>query len=377
MFFNEDHNDIRELAREFAEKKIAPIATEIDQNDEVPQSIYDEMAEMGLFGLKIPEEYGGIGLDTRSYVCVMEEICKKSVACSLKLSSANSLSTAPLLLAGTEEQKQKYIPGVASGEEFLAFGLTEPGAGSDAGSLSTKAVEDGDSYILNGRKSFITGAPIAKNAVVFAKTDPDKGAKGITTFIVDMSLPGVSVGKHEEKMGQRGVELCDIVLEDVRVPKSEIVGELGRGFINAMKTLSIGRIGVATQSIGIAQGAMDEAVKFIKERKQFGQPLSDFQALRFMIADMETKINAAKLLVYNAAYKMDMGEDVSKDSSMAKLFASEMAVDVVGQALQLHGGYGYMKEYTIERLWRDVRVLTIYEGTSQVQQIVISGAVLK
>ena len=378
MFFNEDHNDIRELARDFAEKKIAPIATEIDQNDEVPQSIYNEMAEMGFFGLKIPEEYGGIGLDTRSYICVVEEICKKSVACALLFSSANSLSTAPILLAGTEEQKQKYIPGIASGlDEFMAFAITEPGAGSDAASMTTKAVEDGDSYILNGRKTFITGAPIAKNAVVFAKTDPDKGAKGITTFIVDMSLPGVSVGKHEEKMGQRGVEVCDIVLEDVRVPKSEIVGELGRGFINAMKTLSIGRIGVATQSIGIAQGAMDEAVKFIKERKQFGQPLSDFQALRFMIADMETKINAAKLLVYNAAYKMDMGEDVSKDSSMAKLFASEMAVDVVGQALQLHGGYGYMKEYTIERLWRDVRVLTIYEGTSQVQQIVISRAVLK
>ena len=377
MFFNEDHNDIRELAKEFAEKKIAPIASEIDQNDAIPQSIYDEMAEMGFFGLTLPEEYGGIELDKRSYVCVMEEICKKSIAAALKFSSANSLSTAPILLAGSEEQKQKYIPGVASGEEFIAFGLTEPGAGSDAASMTTKAVEDGDCYVLNGRKTFITGAAIAKNSVIFAKTDPDKGAKGITTFIVDMSLPGVSVGKHEEKMGQRGLDVCDIILEDVRVPKSEIVGELGRGFINAMKTLSVGRIGVATQSIGIAQGAMDEAVKFIKERKQFGQFLSDFQALRFMIAEMETKINAAKLLVYNAAYKMDMGEDVTKESAMAKYYASEMAVEVVGKALQLHGGYGYMKEYTIERLWRDVRILTIYEGTSQVQQIVIAGQVLK
>ena len=377
MFFNEDHNDIRELAREFAEKEIAPIATEIDQNDEVPQSIYDQMAEMGFFGLKIPEEYGGIGLDTRSYVCVLEEICKKSIACGLLFSSANSLSTAPMLLAGSEELKQKYIPGIASGEEFMAFALTEPGAGSDAASMTTKAVEDGDSYILNGRKTFITGATIAKNAVVFAKTDPDKGSRGITTFIVDMSLPGVSVGKHEEKMGQRGVAVCDIVLEDVRVPKSEILGEINRGFSTAMKTLSIGRIGVACQSIGIAQGAIDEAVKFIKERKQFGQLLSDFQALRFMIAEMETNLNAARLLVYNAAYKMDIGEDVTKDASMAKYFASEMAVDVVGKALQLHGGYGYVKEYTIERLWRDVRVLTIYEGTSQIQQIVISGIVLK
>jgi len=376
MFFNEDHHDIRELAREFAEKELAPIATEIDHNDEVPQAIYDKMAAMGFFGLKIPKEYGGVGLDTRSYMCVVEEICKKSVASALVFSSANSLSTAPILLAGTEEQKQKYVPGIASGAEFMAFGLTEPGAGSDAGSMTTKAVEDGDCYILNGRKTFITGAAFAKNTVVFAKTSPDKGAKGITTFIVDMSLPGVSTGKPEEKMGQRGVSVCDVVLEDVRVPKSEILGEVDRGFITAMKTLSIGRIGVATQSIGIAQGAMDEAVKFIKERKQFGQFLSEFQGLRFMIADMETKLNAARLLVYNAAYKMDMGEDVTKDSSMAKYYASEMAVEIVGNALQLHGGYGYSKEYAIERMWRDVRVLTIYEGTSQIQQIVIAGQVL-
>jgi len=377
MFFNEDHDSIRELAREIAEKEIAPIATDIDKNDEVPQAIYDKYAELGFFGLKIPEEYGGIGLDTRSYVCVMEEICKKSIACSLLFSSANSLSTAPILLAGTEEQKQKYIPGIASGEEIMAFGLTEPGAGSDSASMTTKAVEDGDSYILNGRKTFITGAPVAKNTVIFAKTSPDKGAKGITSFIVDMSLPGVSVGKHEEKMGQRGVSVSDVVLEDARVPKSAILGEVDKGFITAMKTLSIGRIGVACQGIGIAQGAMDEAVKFIKERKQFGQHLSEFQALRFMIADMEAKINAARLLVYNAAYKMDMHEDVTKDAAMAKYFATEMAVEIVGKALQMHGGYGYSKEYTIERMWRDVRVLTIFEGTSQVMQMVISGAVLK
>ncbi|MCL2124475.1 MAG: acyl-CoA dehydrogenase family protein [Oscillospiraceae bacterium] len=377
MFFTEDHEYIRDLAREFAEKEIAPIANEIDQNDEVPQKLYDMMAEMGFYGLKIPEEYGGQGMDTRSYVCVMEEICKKSIACALLVSSANSLSTAPLLLAGSEEMKQKYVPAIASGEEFMAFGLTEPGAGSDAGSMTTKAVEDGDYYILNGRKTFITGAHIAKNSVIFAKTDPEKGSRGITSFIVDMSLPGVSIGKHEDKMGQRGVGVCDIVLEDVRVPKSEILGEINKGFSTAMKTLSIGRVGVATQSIGIAQGAIDEAVKFIKERKQFGQFLSEFQALRFMVADMETSLNAARLLVYNAAYKMDNGEDVTKDSAMAKLFASEMAVDVVGKALQLHGGYGYVKDYSIERLWRDVRILTIYEGTSQVQQIVISGVVLK
>ncbi|MDR0839282.1 MAG: acyl-CoA dehydrogenase family protein [Oscillospiraceae bacterium] len=376
MFFTEDHEYIRDLAREFAEKELAPVANDIDKNDEVPQRIYDLMAEMGFFGLKIPEAYGGQGLDVRSYVCVMEEICKKSIAASLIMSSANSLSTAPMLLAGTEEQKKKYIPGIASGEDFMAFGLTEPGAGSDAGSMTTKAVEDGDSYILNGRKCFITGAPFAKNTVVFAKTSPDKGSKGITSFIVDMSLPGVSVGKHEDKMGLRGVATSDIVLEDVRIPKSEILGEIDRGFITAMKTLSIGRIGVSCQGIGIAQGALDEAVKYIRERKQFGHRLADFQSLQFMIADMETKLNAARLLVYNAAYEMDNGNDVTKAASMAKLFATETALEIVSDALQMHGGYGYIKEYTIERLYRDARVLTIYEGTSQVQKMVISGLVI-
>ena len=377
MFFTEDHEYIRDLAREFAEKEIAPIAGDIDQNDEVPQAIYDTMAEMGFFGLKIPEEYGGQGMDSRTYVCVMEEICKVSITCSLIMSSANSLSTAPILLAGTEEQKQKYIPGIASGEDFMAFGLTEPGAGSDAGSMTTKAVEDGDFYVLNGRKTFITGAPFAKNAVIFAKTNPEKGAKGITSFIVDMTLPGISVGKHEEKMGLRGVATSDIVLEDVRVPKSEILGEIDRGFITAMKTLSVGRIGVACQGLGVSQGAMNEAIKFIKERKQFGQYLSEFQGLRFMVADMEARVNAAKLMVYNAAYKMDMGEDVTKDAAMAKYLATETALDVVSKSLQLHGGYGYVKEYPIERMYRDARVLTLFEGTSQVMQMVIAGAVLK
>ena len=376
MFFTEDHEYIRDLAREFAEKEIAPIANDIDKTEEIPQRLYDMMAEMGFFGLKIPEKYGGQGLDTRAYVCVMEEICKKSIACSLLFSSANSLSTAPMLLVGTEEQKMKYIPGIASGKDFMAFGLTEPGAGSDAASMTTRAVEDGDSYILNGRKCFITGAPFAKNAVIFAKTSPEKGVKGITSFIVDMSLPGVSVGKNEEKMGLHGVATSDILLEDVRVPKTEILGEVDKGFITAMKTLSIGRIGVSCQGIGVSQGEMDEAVKFIKERKQFGQRLSEFQGLRFMIADMEAKLNAARLLVYNAAYEMDMGKDVTKAASMAKYYATETALEIVNNALQMHGGYGYVKDYTIERLYRDARVLTIFEGTSQVQQMVIAGIVL-
>lgn len=377
MFFTEDHEYIRDLARQFADKELAPIAGEIDQKDEIPQRIYDMMADMGFFGLKIPEEYGGQGLDVRSYVCVMEEICKKSIAASLLMSSANSLSTAPILLAGTEEQKQKYIPAIANGKEVMAFGLTEPGAGSDAGSMTTRAVEDGDYYVLNGRKTFITGAPLAKNTVVFAKTNPEKGAKGITSFIVDMSLPGVSLGKHEVKMGQHGVPVCDVILEDVRVPKSEVLGEVDKGFITAMKTLSIGRIGVACQGIGISQGALDAAIAHIKERKQFGKRLADFQAIQFMIAEMETKLNAARLLVYNAAYMMDQHQDVTKEAAMAKYFATETALEIVSKALQMFGGYGYINEYPIERMYRDARVLTIYEGTTQVQQMVISGIVLK
>lgn len=376
-YMNEDHEAIRALARDFAEKTLAPIASEIDQTDHFPDEVKQQMADLGFFGLKIPEEYGGLGLDMRSYVAVMEEIGAKSAAAGVLISQANSLSTQPLIQVGTEEQKQQYLPGVVTGEGFIAFGLTEPGAGSDAGSVLTKAEKDGDDYILNGRKCFITGAPIAKYTVVYAKTDPEKGTKGMSCFMVDMSLPGVSVGKHEDKMGQRGIPVSDVVLEDVRVPKSCMIGPENLGFIVAMKTLSVGRVGVAAMALGIAQAALDEAVKHTKERKQFGKPLAKFQALQFMMAEMETKLNAARGLVYNAAYMIDMGEDANKAASMAKFFTTEAAIDICNKALQLHGGYGYSKEYTIERLYRDVRITSIYEGSSQVQQMVIAGQLLK
>ena len=243
-FFNEDHLSIQEMARDFAEKSLKPIASEIDKTGVFPQEVLDEMAEIGFFGIKIPEEYGGIGLDVRSYSLVMEEIARGAVVGAVCLSSANSLASAPILLAGTEEQKQKYLPGIADNSGFIAFGLTEPNAGSDAGSLTTKAVKDGDDYILNGRKCFITGADMAKYCIIFAKTDPEKGTKGISTFIVDMSLPGVSIGNHEEKMGQIGINCCDVLLEDVRVPASCMLGEENKGFMTAMKTLSLGRVGV-------------------------------------------------------------------------------------------------------------------------------------
>ena len=376
-FFNEDHESIREMARDFAEKTLAPIAAEVDKTEHFPEDVVKQMADLGFLGLKIPEEYGGLGLDMRSYVCVMEEIAKKCATATLFISSANSLSTAPIVISGTDEQKAKYLPGVAAGEEYIAFGLTEPNAGSDAASMTTKAVEDGDCYILNGRKCFITMAPISKYTIVYAKTNPEKGSKGISCFMVDMSLPGVSCGKHEEKMGQRGVPVSDVVLEDVRVPKECMIGEKDLGFINAMKTLSVGRIGVASMCLGMAQEAIELAVEHTKNRVQFGKPLCKHQAIAFMLADMETKLNAARGLVYNAAWLMDNKQPADKAASMAKYYAAEAAIDIINKSLQLHGGYGYSREYEIERLYRDVRVCSIYEGSSQVQQIVISGQMLK
>lgn len=377
VYFNEDHESIREMAREFAEKTLAPIAGEIDKTEHFPEDVVAQMAELGFLGLKIPEEYGGLGLDMRSYVCVMEEIAKKCATATLYISSANSLSTAPIVLSGTEEQKNEYLPGVVTGESLVAFALTEPNAGSDAAAMTTRAVEDGDSYILNGRKCFITMAPIADHAIVYAKTDPEKGAKGITCFMVDMSLPGVSCGRHEEKMGQRGVPVSDVLLEDVRVPKSCVIGEVDMGFINAMKTLSVGRVGVASMCLGMAAEAVALAVEHTKNRVQFGKPLCKHQAIAFMLAEMETKLNAARGLVYNAAWMMDQGMKADKEASMAKYYAAEAAIDIINKSLQLHGGYGYSREYAIERLYRDIRVCSIYEGSTQVQQIVISGQMLK
>ena len=378
LYFNEDHENMREMARDFANKTLAPIAAEIDKTETYPMEVVQMMADMGLLGLKVPEEYGGCGLDMRSYVCVMEEIAKVSAVSTIFVSNANSLSTAPILLFGSEEQKQKYLPQSCTGEKIIGFALTEPNAGSDAGSLTTRAVKDGDGYILNGRKCFITLAHLASYMVVFAKTSPDKGVKGITAFLVDMKAPGVSLGKPEEKMGQRGIAVSDVILEDVRVSAECVIGEVDKGFISAMQTLNVGRVGVAAMSLGIAQRALDLAVEHTKNRVQFGKPLAQQQALRFMMADMQTKLSAARLLVYDAAYRMDQkDEDATMAASMAKYYAAEAAKEIVDKALQLHGGYGYSREYEIERLYRDIRINTIYEGSSQVQQIVIAGQLLK
>ena len=379
MVLSEKYQLIRKLARDFCEKEIPKeLQDEIDQTGNYPQELLDKFKQYGFFGIKAPKEIGGQGGDTLAYCITSEEISRISSVSAIYVSGANSLGTGPLLLAGTEEQKAKYIGGVARGELFPCFGLTEPGAGSDAGGVVTSAVRDGDDWILNGRKAFITGAPIADFCVVFAKTDPKLGSKGITTFIVDMKLPGVSCGKAENKMGIIGCPTSDVILEDVRVPDSCRLGEVNKGFSNAMKTLDYGRLGVASQSVGLGQACLEEAIKYAKERKQFGQPIAKFQAISFMIADMATELEAARELLYNAAVTKDLGDPkASMYCSMAKYFASEACNHIAYKALQIHGGYGYIKDYRIERLYRDCRINSIFEGTSQVQQMVISGALLK
>ena len=377
-FFTEQHELVRKLAREFAETELTKeVLDKVEEEEVFPEEILDKMAKAGFFGIKVPKHYGGQGGDARSYVIVMEEIARVSGVASIYVSSPNSLSGGPFLLSGNAEQKEKYLRPVVTGEKKVCFALTEPGAGSDAGGMQTTAVKDGDYYILNGRKTFITMAPLADWAVVYAKTDMSMGTRGISAFIVDMKQEGVSCGKPEKKMGVVGCATSDIILENVRVHKDNLLGQEGKGFINAMKTLDTGRMGVAAQSIGVAQGCLDEAIKYAKERKQFGRPIAKFQAIAFMIAEMATKLEAAKNLVYKTAWLIDNGQDASMAASMAKFYASEACNEIAAKTVQIHGGYGFIKDYKIERMFRDCRVFTIYEGTSQVQQMVISGKLLK
>ena len=379
MVLSEKYQLIQKLAKDFAEAEIpSELQDEIDQTGNFPQELLEKFAHYGFYGIKAPVEYGGQGGDTLAYVLSIEQISRVSAVASIYVSGANSLGSGPLLLAGTEEQKQKYLGMVARDGKYPAFALTEPGAGSDAGGVVTSAVRDGDDWIINGRKAFITGAPIADFAIVFCKTDPSRGNKGITTFIVDMDLPGISFGKPENKMGIIGCPTSDIVFEDVRVPDSARLGEVNEGFTNAMKTLDYGRLGVAAQSVGIAQACLEEAIKYAKERKQFGRPIAKFQAIQFMIADMATELEASRQLLYNGAIMKDANDrQASMYCSMAKYFAAEAANRIAYKALQIHGGYGYIKDYRIERLYRDIRINSIFEGTSQVQQMVIAGALLK
>ena len=371
--FTEDEKDILNMLHDFAIKEVAPIAAEVDENERFPEETWRKLAEMGMMGVPYPEEYGGAGLSYVSYISVAEELAKYCATTSVMVSAHTSLCTWPIYAFGTEEQKQKYLPDLCSGEKLGAFGLTEPGAGTDAAMQKTTAEDKGDHWVLNGTKIFITNAGFADTFVVFAMTDKSLGTKGISAFIVEREFPGFRVGAHEKKMGIRGSSTCELIFEDCIVPKGNLLGEVGKGFKIAMMTLDGGRIGIGAQALGIAQGAIDECVKYVKERVQFGKRLSQFQNTQFELADMQCKVDAARLLIYRAAQAKQDGEPYSHLAAMGKLYASEAASDVTRRCLQLVGGYGYTREYPFERFMCDAKITEIYEGTSEVQKMVISG----
>ena len=366
-----------QMIRSFAENEVKPLAAEVDEQERFPMETVRKMAELGIMGIPVPKEYGGAGGNVQMYIRAVEEISRVCATTGVILSAHTSLCMAPILESGTEEQKQKYLPKLASGEWIGAFGLTEPNAGTDAAMQQTVAEDAGDHWVLNGTKIFITNAAYADVFIVMAMTDKSKGTKGISAFIVERGFPGFSIGKKEAKMGIRGSATCELVFENCIVPKENLLGVMGKGFNLAMKTLDGGRIGIAAQALGIAQGAMDETVKYTKERKQFGASIASFQNTQFQLADLETKIQAARFLVRSAAWKKDMKLPYTKDAAMAKLFAAETAMEMTTKAVQFHGGYGYTREYPVERMMRDAKITEIYEGTSEVQRMVIAGHLLK
>ena len=375
--FNEEEQEILSMLTDFAKKEVAPIAAEIDENERFPEETVAGLAEMGMMGVPYPEEYGGAGLSYITYIGVCEELAKYCASTSVTVSAHTSLCSWPIFHFGTEEQKQKYLVPLATGEKLGAFGLTEPGAGTDAAMQKTTAEDKGDHWVLNGSKVFITNAAYASIFVVFAMTEKELGNKGISAFIVEKDFPGFSIGTHEKKMGIRGSSTCELIFDNCIVPKENLLGEYNKGFKVAMMTLDGGRIGIGAQALGIAQGAIDECVKYVKERVQFGKPLSAFQNTQFELASMQTEVDAARLLVYRAAQAKQDGEPYSHLAAMGKLMASEVASDVTRRALQLVGGYGYTREYPFERFMRDAKITEIYEGTSEVQRMVISGWMLK
>lgn len=374
---NEQQKMIQKMVREFAKKEVEPIAAEIDKNEEYPTNTLDKMAKLGLLGAIIPTEYGGAGLDSISYTIIIEEISRKCASTGVIASVHNSLVGNPIIKYGTEDQKKKYLPPLAKGEKIGAFAGTEPNAGSDLGAMQTTAVLKGNKYIINGDKTFITSGSNAGIIIVFAVTDKSQGSRGISAFIVENSFKGYKVGGIYEKMGINASGTAELIFENMEVPKENLLGKEGEGFKIALATLDVGRIGIAAQAVGIAQAALDESIGYAKQRKQFGRSLAQFQAIQWMIADMATRIEASRYLVYNAAYHKDLGGRVSKEAAMAKLFAAETAVETAIKAVQIHGGYGYTKEYTVERLFRDSKITEIYEGTSEVQRLVISASLLR
>jgi len=375
----EEQNLIRGMVREFAETEVAPTAAIRDEEERFDRALmFDRLAELGLTGIVFPEEYGGAGADYLSYAIAVEELSRVCASTGVTLSAHLSLCANPIYMFGSEEQKQQYLVPLASGEKLGAFGLTEPSAGTDAGGTKTTAVKDGDGWLLNGTKIFITNAGEAETYVVFARTDKQaQKHHGISAFIVDKNSPGFSFGKKEKKMGIRSSPTMELVFENCRIDGSQLLGEEGQGFKIAMKTLDGGRIGIASQALGIAQGALEAAVNYAKERKQFDTPIARFQGVQFQLADMATQIEASRLLVYSSAYKASNGISYSQASAMAKLMASETAMRVTTQAVQILGGYGYTREFPVERMMRDAKITEIYEGTSEVQRLVIGTALTK
>ncbi len=369
---NEDQQMMRKMVRDFVEDKVIPQAVITDATHEFPWELIRKMGELGLMGIPIPEEYGGAGSDFLSYILTLEEIARGCASTAVILAVHTSVGSFPILYFGTEEQKRKYLPKLASGEFIGAFALTEANAGSDASSLQTTAVRQGDHYVLNGSKRFITNAGYASVYTVMASTDRGQGARGITAFLVDKDTPGFRVGKQEEKMGLNGSSTCELVFEDALVPVANRLGAEGEGFKVAMSLLDGGRIGIGAQALGIAQAAFDEALAYSGERVQFKQVIGNFQGIQFMLADMATQIEAARLLVYQAASRRMAGLSYAKEASMAKMFASDTAVKVTTDAVQIFGGYGYSKEFKVERFMRDAKITQIYEGTNQIQRLVIA-----
>ena len=375
--FTREQELVRQMVREFAENEVKPMAAEIDKTEEFPMKNIKKLAEYGLCAIPFPKEYGGLGGDYISYVLAIEELAKKCATTSIILSGQVSLCGSLIEMFCSEEQKKKYLPELCSGRKLGAFALTEPNAGTDAAGQQTVAVKKGDKYVLNGQKIFITNGAVADIFLVFAMTDKSKGTKGISAFIVEKGTKGFSIGKVEDKLGIRASSTTELIFEDCEIPAENLIGKEGKGFPIAMKTLDGGRIGVAAQALGIAEGALEEAVKYMKERKQFGKQLYKFQGLAWMAADCKVKIEAARYLVYKAAYNKMAGKPYTVEASTAKVFAAETAMEVTTKAVQMLGGYGYTKDYPLERMFRDAKITEIYEGTSQVQRMVISGALFR
>ncbi|RNB74488.1 acyl-CoA dehydrogenase [Brevibacillus panacihumi] len=374
--FNEEQRMMRRMVRDFAEKEIAPFIPVMEETEQFPRHIVKKMGEMGLMGIPVPEEWGGVGADFVSYILAINEISKVSATLGVILSVHTSVGTNPILYFGTQEQKQAYVAKLATGEFLGAFALTEPHAGSDASSIRTTAVRKGDDYILNGNKVFITNGGEADTYIAFAVTDPGKGAKGISAFIVEKDTAGLIVGKKEKKMGLHGSNTTELIFDNAIVPAANLLGQEGEGFTIAMANLDKGRIGIAAQALGIAEAALQYATDYARERKQFGQPIGKIQAVGFKLADMATKVEAARLLVYRAAWLCSQGLPCTKEASMAKLFASDAAMKLATEAVQVFGGYGYTREYPVERLFRDAKITQIYEGTNEIQHLVITKQLL-